>query len=125
MLGDGTWFCATFSRDATFDGAKFNGRILFTSTFADEAWFGGTTSDDADFGMSWVLRLKDPDLKWKRVWPEGRTVHPDPDDPDRGSLVRAGHEEDLPPGHSREPSPPSPDVELRSRSERRVPPPPG
>lgn len=59
-----------------FVGATFQGDAEF-----DKATFQGATS----FDKAHALHLDGLDTK--RVWPRGWTVHPDPTDPSRGTLV--------------------------------------
>jgi uncharacterized protein YjbI with pentapeptide repeats len=100
---------AKFYRDAIFAGVTFHGFTSFEeaifsrsaafdrATFAGPVRFGGAIfSSDATFGGC-VLHLDDPKLNKGgedslRVWPEGWTVRPDPEDPTRGTLVRVGDE---------------------------------
>jgi hypothetical protein len=62
-------------------------------TFQGDAQFGQTTFTGGNgirgVAGAQVLRLDDPDLNKRRVWPDGFTVRPDPADPTRGTLVPA------------------------------------
>ncbi|SDN49124.1 Uncharacterized protein YjbI, contains pentapeptide repeats [Geodermatophilus siccatus] len=82
---------AAFSGHASFDGATFSGHALFDKAiFSGKAWFHVTLSGHASFGGTRILRLDDPEVNGgrRRVWPNGWAVHPDADDPARGTLVR-------------------------------------
>lgn len=85
---------ACFLGDACFSGANFSGEANFdAATFFDGVKFDGASfSDDASFTGTRVLRLDDPDLNKggkgaRRVWPEQWIIHPDADDPRRGTLL--------------------------------------
>jgi Pentapeptide repeats (9 copies) len=85
--GDAWFMAATFHGAAWFDGATFHGGTLFSeATFHGAAGFDKATfHDDARFGEALALSFDDPNMD--RVWPDGWTVHPDPTDPSRGTLV--------------------------------------
>jgi uncharacterized protein YjbI with pentapeptide repeats len=89
--GDTGFEKATFQDNSGFAKTTFQGDTWFEkATFRGRAWFDGATfaSVEGVFGAR-VLHLDDPDLNKRRVWPDGFTVHPDPGDPTRGTLIPA------------------------------------
>jgi uncharacterized protein YjbI with pentapeptide repeats len=85
---------AIFQRDILFRNAIFQGTVLFSkATFEGAADFAQATFTSGNEGRgvigAHVLHLDDPDLNRRRVWPDGCTVHPDPADPTRGTLIPA------------------------------------
>jgi hypothetical protein len=92
--GDAWFDEATFQKDAWFDEATFQGNARFS-----EATFAGNNGAEGVAGAQ-VLHLNDPELNKHRVWPDGCTVHPDPADPTRGTLVREEQEEESDPAVS-------------------------
>jgi hypothetical protein len=103
---------AKFEGDAVFHRAKFQGVGLVRrddeflglgpgfkgAIFQGAAWFAEAifTSSKGVEGVAGaiVLHLDDPNLNKRRVWPDGCTVHPDPTDPSRGTVVRAERAEE-------------------------------
>lgn len=78
---------AKFLADATFDDATFRGHALFDGAkFGGGVDFGGVDSRhqiEMDGAQAMNLGTEVP-----RVWPPGWVVQVDPDEPDRGVLVR-------------------------------------
>jgi hypothetical protein len=81
---------ATFQGSAAFVGATFQGGAAFDkATFQGDAGFDKATfQGNAGFDKAQVLHLDGHALATHRVWPDGWTVHPDPTDPSRGTLVK-------------------------------------
>lgn len=84
----GAWFVgATFNGDAGFIGAMFTCDARF-----DRVMFGGG-GDFSGVGSRDQIQLNGAqatnlDTKIPNVWPRGWVVRVDPDEPDRGVLVR-------------------------------------
>jgi Pentapeptide repeats (9 copies) len=86
--GDATFVAAAFLGNAEFDGATFQATTAFSgATFQATTGFRRATFQVTTwFDNAQVLRLDVFDKY--QVWPEGWTVHPDPTDPSRGTLVK-------------------------------------